>query len=132
VNTTLECRGSPASGVPLQRFEATNSPLVSGDGVSGRLPDGGGVAGRVDARVGDTLEKLIHSHAPVGLVANPPPQVEALGVGLASTAVDDQICVDRFAPALRVQPQAVTAAALLEPGYFRVERSSMPRLRCGL
>jgi len=34
--------------------------------------------------------------------------------------VDDQICVDRFLPALRLQLQAVTAAALLEPGHFRV------------
>src|SRR5207245_5919289 len=83
---------------------------------------GGGVASRVDARVGDTLEKLIHSHTPVGLGRDiRRPEVEALGVGHASAAVDDQICVDRFAPALRVQPQAVTAAALLEPRYFRVE-----------
>src|SRR5207245_11107425 len=78
--------------------------------------------GRVDARVGYTLEKLVHSHAPVGLGHDiRRPEVEALGVGHASTAVDDQICVDCFPPALRVQLQAVTAAALLEPGHFRVE-----------
>ncbi len=35
--------------------------------------------------------------------------------------MDNQICVDRFPPALRVQVHAVSAAALLEPGDFRVE-----------
>src|SRR5207245_6793216 len=94
--------------VPLQEVRGDDRSFVSRDRREGQLAEKGyRVTRRVDERIRDALEELVHPHASVGLCYDiRDVEFKALQVRAPSRTVDDQVGFESLCPPLGGQ-QAV-------------------------